>query len=60
MDMYSKIFELQTYPDVLFTSVLLPFIYLKNKDENIHKSKALKWNDKRTLTLVECQDKLTS
>ncbi len=27
-----------------------------NKDDNIHKSKALKWQTKRTLTLVECQN----
>ena len=27
-----------------------------NKDDNIHKSEALKWKDKRTLTLVECQN----
>ena len=27
-----------------------------NKDDNIHKSKALKWKDKGTLTLVECQN----
>ena len=27
--------------------------YLENKDDNIHKSEALKWYDKRTL--VKCQ-----
>ena len=27
-----------------------------NKDDNIHKSEALKLKDKRTLTLVECQN----
>ena len=27
-----------------------------NKDDNIHKSEALKLNDKQTLTLVECQN----
>ena len=27
----------------------------KNKDDNIHKSEALKWKEKRRLTLVECQ-----
>ena len=26
--------------------------FKKNKDDNIHKSEALKWYDKRTLTLV--------
>ena len=28
----------------------------ENKDDNIHKSDALKRYDKRTLTLVECQN----
>ena len=28
----------------------------KNKDDNIHKSEALKWKEKRTLTLVDCQN----
>ena len=27
-----------------------------NKDDNIHKGEALKWKDKRTFTLVECQN----
>ncbi len=34
-------------------------MYIKdNKFDNIHKSEAeaLKWKDKRTLTLVECQN----
>ena len=31
----------------------IPFI---NMDHNIHKSEVLKWKDKRTLTLVECQN----
>ena len=30
-----------------------------NKDGNIHKSEALKWKDKRTLTLVECQNRIS-
>ena len=30
--------------------------FLKIKDDNIHKSKALKLKDKRTFTLVECQN----
>ena len=29
---------------------------INNKDDNIYKSKALKLYDKRTLTLVECQN----
>ena len=29
-----------------------------NKDENIHKSDALKLRDKRTLTLLECQKRM--
>ena len=29
---------------------------LQNKDENIHESEVLKWKDKRTLTLIECQN----
>ena len=29
---------------------------IKNKDDNIHKSEALKRYDRRTLTLVECQN----
>ena len=28
---------------------------LSNKDDDIYKSEDLKWIDKRTLTLVECQ-----
>ena len=28
----------------------------KNKDDNIHKSEALKQYNRRTLTLVECQN----
>ena len=31
-------------------------MYKKNKDDNIPKSKALKWQDKLTLTLLECQN----
>ena len=27
-----------------------------NKDDNIHESEALKWKDKRTLTLIEFQN----
>ena len=27
-----------------------------NKDDNIHKSEALKWEDKRTITIVRCQN----
>ena len=30
--------------------------FSKIKDDNIHKSEALKWKDKSTLTLVECQN----
>ena len=32
------------------------YIHKRNKDDNIHKSEALKREDKRTLTLVECQN----
>ena len=34
----------------------LNFISSLNKDDNIHKSEALKLKDKRTLTLVKCQN----
>ena len=29
---------------------------LNKKDDNIHKIEALKWENKQTLTLVECQN----
>ena len=29
---------------------------INNKDDNIHKSEALKWKGKQTLTLVDCQN----
>ncbi len=31
----------------------------KNKDDNIHKSKSLKRKDKRKLTLVQCQNRIS-
>ena len=36
------------------------FNFKKNKDDNIYKSEALKLKDKRTLTLVEFQNKVVS
>ncbi len=36
-------------------NVDLVYIYI-NKDDNIHKSEALKRYDKRTLTLEECHN----
>ena len=46
-----------------FTAKRMSFAYiirttklLENKDDNIHKSEALKREDKRTLTLLKCQN----
>ncbi len=33
--------------------------YLLNKNDNSHKNEALKWQDKRTLTLVEGQNRIS-
>ena len=40
----------------MFVCEWVQCVYDINKDDNIHESEALKWNDKRTLTLVECQN----
>ena len=35
-------------------------LWKKNKDDNIYKSEAKKWKDKTSLTLVECQNWISS